>query len=508
MLWRPDFFNAGMLRAQCDSGVKAKCRADEFGFWGALALMVYDEMNISFLNHLKTMREVMMKVCLLAALMAGLTSTPLLAQPPQDILIKNGYVMPLKPSSADRPESDILIHQNRIAEIGKDLPTAGRRVIDARGKYVLPGFVDTHSHLWVTTMRGQFRNQDGKFFPVSNQLGARMQPADTYTAMYTGAVELLSGGITSSGDFFDNIKGPQWGDAGLKALKDSGIRAVMYYGGPDKTTKKPIDTGHLLNLAQQQKPDDRVTLGLGWRLPRQLNDEKNWAMRDSEFNAARQHDLPIQVHVSGDAEAMFNALIDRHYLNPSVTVVHATDATPSQLSALEKAGSSLALSPISEQRVGYGLTRIDHFSAITRKGLGIDGNALAGSGDMFATLRLAALTESGATKDETRPDPRKLLEMATWHGADTLGLSAKTGSLEQGKRADIQIIDPDALNMSGFGGGDPAALIVYSARPENVKTVLVDGQIVKQDGVMQQKDIEGLIGQANDSAKGLLSRSE
>ncbi len=98
--------------------------------------------------------------------------------------------------------------------------------------------------------------------------------------------------------------------------------------------------------------------------------------------------------------------------------------------------------------------------------------------------------------------------MATWHGADTLGLSAKTGSLEQGKRADIQIIDPDALNMSGFGGGDPAALIVYSARPENVKTVIVDGQVVKQDGVMQQKDIEDVVGQANDSAKGLLSRRE
>lgn len=449
-----------------------------------------------------------MRVFFLTALMAGVTSGPLLAQQPEDILIKNGYVMPLKPGSADRPDSDILIHQNLIVDIGKHLPTTGRQVIDARGKYILPGFVDTHSHLWVTTMRGQFRNQDGKFFPVSNQLGARMQPADIYTAMYSGAVELLSGGITSSGDFFDNIRGPEWGDAGLKALKDAGIRAVMYYGGPDKTTKNPIDTAHLLSLAQQQRPDDRVTLGLGWRLPRQLNDQKNWAMRDSEFNAAREHNLPIQVHVSGDAKAMFDALIDRHYLNPSVTVVHATDATQSQLAALEKAGGSLALSPISEQRVGYGLTRIGHFSAITRKGFGIDGNSLAGSGDMFATLRLISLTESGATQDETRSNPRKLLEMATWHGADTLGLSAKTGSIEEGKRADIQIIDPDALNMSGFGGGDPAALIVYSTRPENVKTVIVDGRIVKQDGVMLQNVVHSLVRQANESANRLLTATE
>ncbi|WP_409076510.1 amidohydrolase family protein (plasmid) [Pantoea sp. C3] len=445
---------------------------------------------------------------LLIALMMSAVNMPFAAQLPGDILIKNGYIMPLKPGSKDLPDHDILIHEGQIAAVGTHLPAAGRKVINARGKFVLPGFVDTHSHLWVTTMRGQFRNRDGKFFPVSNQLGARMQPDDIYIAMYSGAVELLSGGITSSGDFFDNIKGPAWGDVGLKALKDSGIRAVMYYGGPDKTTKSPIDMDHLLSLAQQQKPDDRVKLGLGWRLPRELKDEQNWAMRQKEFRLAKQHNLPVQVHVSGDADAMFNALIKRNFLNSSLTVVHATDATQQQLIALKKSGGSLALTPISEQRVGYGLTRLDHFSTLTRKGLGIDGNALAGSGDMFATLRLAALTLSGATKDETQPDARQLLELATWHGADTLGLSAVTGSLEQGKRADIQIIDPDALNMSGFGGGDPAALILYSARPENVTTVIVDGHIIKQDGHMQNPD-EGLLKRkANESARRLLSTSE
>ncbi|WP_338563866.1 amidohydrolase family protein [Erwinia sp. E_sp_B04_7] len=450
----------------------------------------------------------MKRLCLLAVMLTGAATSPLFAQQSTDIVIKNGYVMPLKPGSIDLPDSDILIRQGRIAEIGKNLPTEGRQIIDANGKFVLPGFVDTHSHLWVTTMRGQFRNQDGKFFPVSNKLGARMHPADIYTAMYSGAVELLSSGITTSGDFFDNIRGPEWGDAGLKALKDSGIRALMYYGGPDKTTKHPIDTDHLLSLVQQQQPDDRVKLGLGWRLPRQLQDENNWAMRNKEFSFARHHNLPVQVHVSGEANAMFNALIKRGFLNPSLTVVHATEATQAQLAALEKAGGSLALTPISEQRVGYGLTRLDHFSRVTRKGLGIDGNALAGSGDMFATLRLAALTLSGATKDETSPDARQLLELATWHGADTLGLSAVTGSLERGKRADIQILDPDALNLSGFGGGDPAALIVYSARPENVTTVMVDGILVKQDGHMQQQDVHSLISQASKSARRLLSRAE
>ncbi|WP_433977630.1 amidohydrolase family protein [Erwinia sp. E_sp_B01_9] len=156
----------------------------------------------------------MKRLCLLAVMLTGAATSPLFAQQSTDIVIKNGYVMPLKPGSIDLPDSDILIRQGRIAEIGKNLPTEGRQIIDANGKFVLPGFVDTHSHLWVTTMRGQFRNQDGKFFPVSNKLGARMHPADIYTAMYSGAVELLSSGITTSGDFFDNIRGPEWGMPG------------------------------------------------------------------------------------------------------------------------------------------------------------------------------------------------------------------------------------------------------------------------------------------------------
>ena len=86
---------------------------------------------------------------------------------------------------------------------------------------------------------------------------------------------------------------------------------------------------------------------------------------------------------------MLDALVERGYLSPNVTVVHATQASAEQLRLLEAAGSSLALTPISEQRVGYGLTRLDQFAIVSKQGFGIDGNTLAGSADMFATMRLA-----------------------------------------------------------------------------------------------------------------------
>ncbi|WP_312239894.1 amidohydrolase family protein [Pantoea sp.] len=323
------------------------------------------------------------------SLLLALSAFDLQAATNNALLIRNGYVMTMAPGGQDLPQGDVLIRDNNIVAVGKNLEANGAQIIDAQDKFVLPGFVDAHSHLWVTTMRGQFRNGDGKFFPVSNRLAKVMQPDDIYIAMYSGALELLSAGITSSGDFFDNIQGPAWGDAGYKALNDSGIRAIVYYGGPDKTTQKSIDIDHLAVLARQ--PHGRVTPGLGWRLPRDLKNEENWAMRDREYRMAQQNALPVQVHVSGDASAMFDALIARHYLAPFVTVVHATDASEAQLAALQKAGAALAVTPLSEQHVGYGLTRLDHFHPITRQGLGIDGNSLAGSGDMFANMRLAAL---------------------------------------------------------------------------------------------------------------------
>lgn len=424
------------------------------------------------------------------------------AERPAALLIKNGYLLSMQPGVADAENSDVLIRGNTIIKTGKNLNDADAEVIDASGKYILPGFVDAHSHLWITALRGQFRNKDGKFFPVSSTLGAKMKPQDIYISMYSGALELIAAGITTSGDFFDNVRGPAWGDAGYKALNDSGIRAIMFYGGQDKTTNTLIDLSHLNSLLAQPSP--RVSLGLAWRLPRDMQDPQNWAMRDREYAFARDRKMPLQVHVSGKPDAMFNALIERRYLAPFVTVVHATDAKPEQLDALNKAGAALALTPISEQRVGYGLTRVDRFSRVSRLGLGLDGNALAGSADMFATMRLAALTQSGATKDESQPDPRRLLEMATLGGARSAGLEKITGSITPGKRADIQIINPQALNMSGFGGGDPAALLVYSAGPQNVETVIVDGNVLKRDGKLMDIDSDKVIDEARLSAQRLL----
>lgn len=449
-----------------------------------------------------------MKTSLVAVLMLLCsTSGYVHAASSEALLIEGGRVMTMDPMLGDIEDGDVLIRNGRIVAVGQNLDAGGARRIDARGQVVLPGFVDAHNHLYVTLMRGQFRNGQGQFFPVSARLAAHMTAQDTYVAMRLGALELLNAGITTTGDFFDNVISPAHGEAGVRALEDAGIRATLFYGGPDKTTQRQIDLEQLQALTRQQGQNARVRMGLAWRLPRNRDDAANWAMRQREYATAQRLGLPVQVHVSGEAQAMFDALIEPDYLDPRLAVIHATDARPEQLRALEKAGAALVLTPISEHRVGYGLTRLDHFNGVRRQGLGVDGNALAGSADMFATLRLAALTWSGATRDERAPPPRALLDLATRGGAEALGLGEQIGTLTPGKRADVQSVALDALNLAGFGGGDPAALLVYSARPENVRTVVVDGHLVKLEGQLQGVELPRVLEEAAASAQQLVRRS-
>jgi cytosine/adenosine deaminase-related metal-dependent hydrolase len=190
------------------------------------------------------------------AALACLSLPALAAEPSSTVLIHGGYVMTMDPQLGDLDGGDVLVQDGRIVAVGRNLAaqagSAAQR-IDARGKVVLPGFVDTHSHLYVTTMRGQFRNAQGKFFPVSSRLAAAMTADDVGIAMQLGALELLSGGITTTADFFDNVLTPAHGTAGWQALQAAGIRAILYYGGPDKTTRRQIDLEQLRALAALTK---------------------------------------------------------------------------------------------------------------------------------------------------------------------------------------------------------------------------------------------------------------
>jgi cytosine/adenosine deaminase-related metal-dependent hydrolase len=186
-----------------------------------------------------------------------------------------------------------------------------------------------------------------------------------------------------------------------------------------------------------------------------------------------------------------------------VQLVHATDAPPEQIETINEAGASVSITPISEHRVGFGITRLEPFSNVNRLSLGVDGNALSGAADLFAAMRLLALTESGASQNELSVDPRQVLRLATIDGARALGMQDQIGSVEPGKRADLIAIDLQSLNLGRFFQDDPAPLVVYSARPSNVDLVMVEGELQKQGGELVGADVDRALGEAQASIESI-----
>lgn len=149
-------------------------------------------------------------------------------------LVRGGTVDSVDPEIGELPRGDVLIEGDTILAVGKDLPGDGARILDATGKIVLPGLVDTHRHLWRTALRqlaadwtlGQYIDH------MLLALGPRFCPDDVYVAEPLGALEAVDAGITTVMDWAHIMRSPGHADEALRGLADSGVRAVFGYGNP------------------------------------------------------------------------------------------------------------------------------------------------------------------------------------------------------------------------------------------------------------------------------------
>ncbi|GII95250.1 amidohydrolase family protein [Sinosporangium siamense] len=443
---------------------------------------------------------------------AAASGAPWGRRPAGDVVIRETYVVTMDPASGDLDRGDILIGDGRLKRVGRNLSAPSATEIDGRGMITMPGFVDTHNHLWLTQTRGFYANTpETVYFKASEVFGRHFRASDMEIGTLLGTYEALASGITTVVDFNDNVRDPAYAERSLRAHEAAGTRARFLYGAHDDLPEgRTVDLKHLEALAgswPEWSAGGRITLGLGWRGPGAGTPAALSVARE-EHATARRLRLPISVHASGvRARAQLDGLVNGRFLGSDLQVIHATDATGAQLAALNQAKAALALTPVTEQRVGYGLTRLSQYASVDRTGLGVDGNALAGSADMFGVMRLLALTETGASRSETAVKPLRLLELATSRAARAIGMDASIGTLTAGKQADLIMIDTGDINLGRFTSGPPYALLAYSAHPSNVKTVMVGGRLVKHEGRLLDVDLPALQDRARTSMQGVLRRS-
>ena len=419
------------------------------------------------------------------------------------VVLRGAHVLTMDPALGDFPAGDVEIRDGQIAAVGPALEAPGARIVDARGRIVLPGFVETHWHLWTALLRS--RASDGGYFAVSRRLGAGYLASDMYTAGRLALAEAIHSGITFVHDWCHNVRAPAYAVEALTALGDAGIRGRFSYGTPTGApNSEPIDQRHFRELANGWRDfshGGRIALGLAWR---GVGSDASLADRA----VADELGLPVSVHVNNfeSSAGGIEAIAEAGLLGPSVQLIHGIWSNPAEIEAVAASGASLSLSPYTELRIGFGFPMTgEYLAAGVPVGLSVDTTTLSGNADMFAIMKAILNVENARAQDEFRLTPRRVLELATIEGARSVGIDAVTGSLTPGKRADVIVVDTRQVNLGVYG--DPADALVEAAQPANVEAVIVDGRFLKQDGRLTAADVGELIDEARVALAGILERA-
>jgi 5-methylthioadenosine/S-adenosylhomocysteine deaminase len=426
-----------------------------------------------------------------------------------ELLIRGGYVLTMDPALGDLPRGDIHVRDGAIVAVGLDLTAPSATVIDAQEMLILPGFVETHWHLWNSHLRGLVSDgpEDG-YFPVVLRHGQQYTPEDAYRGVRLGLAEALYSGITTVHDWSHNIRGPAWADADLRALADVGIRARFSYG--TRQGHPPDQTMDLADLARVQREwfgrpgDGLLTLGMAARsLSASPRGPAPPDVLKRDWEGARALELPITIHIS--PAGAIETLYDEGLLGSDIQLVHCLFATPRERELMVVTGAHLSSSPLTELRTLLGFPQLSEMlDAGVLTSLSIDTSALSANADMFQTMRVVLDVEHVRAKSDVSIRPRRILELATIDGARALGLADHTGSLTPGKRADLILVRTTDLNIAPVV--DPVLALLHAAQPTNVDTVIVDGRVLKRGGQLTAIDPDQVVREATESLAGLRAR--
>jgi 5-methylthioadenosine/S-adenosylhomocysteine deaminase len=415
----------------------------------------------------------------------------------RELLIKGGHVVTVDPALGDLPGSDVLVRDGVIVAVGANLATseADAEVIDAEGRLVIPGLVDTHRHVWQGAIGGFTPQVTGAGYDPAVLSGiAPMHTADdVYAGTLWGALQALDAGITTIADWAHNDRSPEHADADLRGLQESGIRGYFLYGGPgpatdDPNPPHPLDARRMRDEKFAGGVNGRLRMGMALRGPCFTSAERN----AEDFAFARGLGLPISVHVgmAGTKDAV--TTLQRYgLLGADVNYAHGNMLTDEEFDLIAASKGTLSISPSSDMLMQFG-TYPGTGRALARgivSGFGVDTICSVGT-DLFSEMRLALAAErSRANADalargERVPTvdlhQRDMLRLATLDGARVWNLDSEVGSLTPGKQADIAVIDMRSPHLDGFG--DPVAVMVLGAGPADVETVIVGGDVVKRQG--------------------------
>lgn len=414
------------------------------------------------------------------------------------IVITNGCVISMDPMVGDFAKADVLIEGDTISQIGPNLraePGDGEAaIIDAEGCIVMPGFVDTHRHMWQGQLRRMIPNVDiSMYLGLRNAFAVQYQPSDNYAGTLAIALGALYSGITSIQDYAHNTRSAAHADAEIEALTQAGIRAVYACAPPEAGEWDRQWPADLTRLRAALVGHPLISLRMGQRC---FSDEDN--LTADRIRIAR--DLGIGMTLDPVAwDEGTTAILEvaaEGMLGPDLTFVHCFDLSDEAWKAMGEAEVRVSLSPFVDELLGWGSQGLPTVQRALDvgidPGLSVDIETTVPS-DVFTQMRALLAVQrmrgslGNAGVDRQQLTARDVLAIATRHGARTIGLESDCGTLTPGKKADIILIDcstPNILPLSNAFG-----TVALGADVDSVRAVLVAGTIKKWGDSLVDVDV-------------------
>lgn len=436
------------------------------------------------------------------------------------ILIKHAQIITMN-KKEEIIHGDLYIEDDLIKEIGTDLDYHADKIIDARHKTVIPGFIQTHIHLCQTLFRGQADDLE-----LMDWLQKRIWPLEashdeesSYYSAMLGLGELIQSGTTTIVD----METVNHTDAAFQAMEESGIRClagkVMMDMGDDlpallrEDTTKSIQESVDLLEKWHQHDNGRIQYAFCPRFVVSCTEEMLTAVRD----LSKQYNVKVHTHASenrGEIEivemqrGMRNVVYLDHIglADENLILAHCVWLDDEEKRIIKERGVKMSHCPGSNLKLASGIADIPEMLDLeVNLSLGADGAPCNNNLDMFNEMRLASLIQK-PKHGPTAMGARTVFRMATIGGAKAVGLDDEIGSIEVGKKADLAILDLFKFHTYPSFDIDPISRIVYSATRADVETTIINGKIVSENGIVKTIDKNIVLHEANKSIKRLNKR--
>ena len=443
-----------------------------------------------------------------------------------DLLITNGTVVTLDSVNGVIEDGAVVIRDGQIIEVSASKALSKcyhtQRTIDARGKVVMPGLVNAHTHIAAPVFRSYIEDKTDALYNIAFPVEELLSPTDIYTLSLLGCVEVLRFGATCINDIFHHS------EQTARAVDEVGLRAVLSHKVADIKLSE-IRSGNYRHVRNEgeKRLEANVRLIEGWhgtgngritcRVGTHATDTCTPELLIQGRQIANDYGVGMHIHVAQSESELAQVkeifgnkdcvayLESLDILGPDVITVHCTYVTDNGINLLAKRRSKYVMCPTRALRSG-GLLPITRMrQAGVTSGIGTDWIRMDPWEAMRSTVAMVEIIR------QKLPGPgltaTDVLRLATIEGAQVLGMGGQIGSLEVGKRADIVLVDMQQAHLVPMYLEDLFKGLVYHVNGNDIDTVIVDGQVIMDNGVITSVDEKSVLEEATKVCRAVRKRA-